>query len=132
MERVTGIGGFLFRSDDPSSLARWYAADLGVEEPPAAYEEGSWWQKAGPTVFAPMSSSADDHFGSEHQTWSINFRVADLHAMVIQLRGSGIEVAIHGQDYPNGRFAEMHDPDDSPIQLREPAGSDLHPPRPTS
>ena len=31
MERVTGIGGFFFRSSDPEALSRWYAANLGVD-----------------------------------------------------------------------------------------------------
>jgi predicted enzyme related to lactoylglutathione lyase len=31
---------------------------------------------------------------------------------------------VHAEDYPNGRFAELADPEGNPVQLWEPAGSD--------
>jgi glyoxylase I family protein len=49
--------------------------------------------------------------------------VRDLGAMVAQLRRSGIEVQEHEETYPNGRFAELTDPEGNPIQLWEPAGA---------
>jgi len=75
MERVTGIGGFFFRADDPDALARWYAEHLGVGFPPEAYEDDVWYQEAGPTVFAPFGPQ---HWESpqlgEHR-WGVNFRL---------------------------------------------------------
>ena len=50
----------------------------------------------------------------------LNFRVADLDAMVAQLRGVGIEVEVDPVEYPNGVFASLIDPDGNPIQLWEP------------
>lgn len=123
MERVTGIGGLFFRADDPSELARWYAEHLGVQPPPATYDERSWEQEAGPTVFAPFPSDSE-HFNRPDQQWAINFRVRDLDAMVAQLRRAGIEVKEDPQTYPNGRFADLTDPEGTPIQLWEPAGAD--------
>ena len=52
----------------------------------------------------------------------INFRVRDLDAMVAQLRGNGIEVSVDAETYPNGRFAQLYDPEGNPIQLWEPGG----------
>jgi predicted enzyme related to lactoylglutathione lyase len=63
------------------------------------------------------------HFGTSAQRWSINFRVRDLDAMMTQLRRDGIEVREHDETYPNGRFAELRDPEGTPIQLWEPAGA---------
>ena len=37
------------------------------------------------------------------------------------LRHAGIEVDEHEASYPNGRFAELSDPEGTPIQLWEPA-----------
>jgi predicted enzyme related to lactoylglutathione lyase len=64
------------------------------------------------------------HFRRPEQQWSINFRVRDLDAMVAQLRGAGITVEVHVEDYPNGRFAELVDPEGNPVQLWQPAGGD--------
>ncbi|AWB85511.1 VOC family protein [Mycetocola zhujimingii] len=121
MERVTGIGGLFFRAAQPESLSRWYATHLGVDPAPESYDEPSWWQQAGPTVFTAMSSNSP-HFGSAAHTWAVNFRVSNLEAMVNQLRSSGIDVDVDPEDYPNGRFASLLDPEGNSIQLWQPTG----------
>ena len=126
MERVTGIGGFFFRTQEPERLAEWYAEHLGVEPPPTSYDTSSWWQRPGPTVFAGMEEG--EHFGGSERSWSINFRVTDLEAMVQQLRGAGIDVEVDPQTYPNGVFASLRDPDGNVVQLWEPAGADARGP----
>jgi predicted enzyme related to lactoylglutathione lyase len=120
MERVTGIGGVFFRSSDPESLGRWYAEHLGIDEVPHSYGGEVWTQDAGPTVFAP--------FGAEHEGpplgpsgWGVNFRVSDLDAMVEQLRAAGTDVEVDAETYPNGRFAQLRDPEGNEIQLWQPA-----------
>lgn len=121
MERVTGIGGVFFRAGDPAGLAQWYEEHLGVTQVPASYDDQPWEQEAGPTAFAPFPADSDQ-FTRDDQQWSINFRVRDLDAMVAQLRAAGIDVEPHPEPYPNGRFAELIDPNGTPIQLWEPAG----------
>lgn len=123
MERVTGIGGLFFRASDPTELGRWYERHLGVGLPPESYAERSWEQESGPTVFAPFPVDSE-HFRRPEQQWSVNFRVRDLDAMIRQLRAAGIEVEPHDEVYPNGRFAELVDPEGNPIQLWQPAGAD--------
>lgn len=123
MERVTGVGGVFFRARDPERLTRWYSEHLGVDPPPASYEMSSWRQQAGPTVFAAMPTDSE-HFGDRTQQWAVNFRVDDLDAMVAQLSEAGIVVDVHAESYPNGRFADLHDPEGNPVQLWEPAGAD--------
>ena len=119
MERVKGIGGLFFRSKDPSNLAAWYQEYLGISLIPKFPEDTPWIQEAGPTHFVPFDSNTD-YFGRESQMWMVNFRVANLEAMVKQLQGSGIEVKVDTDDYPNGRFARLHDPEGNPIELWEP------------
>jgi glyoxylase I family protein len=123
VERVTGIGGLFFRAQDPGHLASWYAEHLGVDPPPESYDVGSWWQQAGPTVVAAMAADAE-HLGGGSQSWAVTFRVSDLEAMVRQLRSAGIPVDVDPEEYPNGRFAGLHDPEGNPIQLWQPAGAD--------
>ncbi len=127
MQRVTGIGGVFFRAQDPERLSAWYAAHLGVDPAPESYELTSWWQQAGPTVFTAMPADST-HFGDPSRTWAINFRVDNLDAMVRQLRAAGVDVTVDAEAYPNGRFADLHDPEGNPVQLWEPAGADLRDP----
>jgi hypothetical protein len=122
-QHVTGIGGFFFRSKDKASLARWYADHLGVDPVPTSYGGKAWTQEAGVTVFAPFSMDTT-MFGRAEQQWMINFRVRDLDAMVAQLREASIAVEVDPETYPNGRFAQLADPEGNPIQLWQPMPAD--------
>jgi predicted enzyme related to lactoylglutathione lyase len=119
MERVTGIGGFLFKARDPERLQAWYATHLGVDPVPQSPGDEPWRQEAGPTAFAAMPEDAD-MFGGADRSWAINFRVADLDAMVAQLRGAGVEVEVDPENYPIGRFATLKDPEGNVVQLWQP------------
>ncbi len=121
MEKVTGIGGLFFRARDPQALGRWYEQHLGVTLVPGDYDSPPWHAAAGPTIFAPFPADTD-YFGRPEQAWMVNFRVRDLAALAAQLRAAGIAVEIDPQDYPNGRFARLHDPEGNPIELWQPAG----------
>lgn len=123
MERVTGIGGFFFRSRDPEALADWYFTNLGVRRAPATYAEPTWRQQPGPTVFAPVPAESE-HLGPPENQWGINFRVRDLEVIVTQLRTSGIVVNVHREAYPNGRFADLQDLEGNSVQLWQPSGAD--------
>lgn len=119
-ERVDGIGGFFFKSENPAQLAAWYEEHLGINKTPTTYEEEPWQQTAGPTVFGVFNEKTK-YFGADEQQWMINFRVRDLDAMVTQLRTADIDVEVDSEVYPNGRFARLADPEGNPIQLWEPA-----------
>lgn len=117
MEKVLGIGGVFFRSKEPEALSRWYTKHLGID-----ISEAVWQQSNGPTVFCPFKHDTR-YFGRSDQQWMINFRVADLDAMVAQLQSYGVDVEIRPEEWDSevGRFARVHDPDGNPIELWEPA-----------
>lgn len=119
MEKVVGIGGLFFRSQYPAALAAWYEDHLGITPVPLAYDQPSWSQEAGPTVFAPFPADTT-YFDRPEQGWMVNFRVRDLDAIVGQLQAAGIAVKLDPESYPNGRFARTHDPDGNPVELWEP------------
>ena len=126
MARVTGIGGFFFRADDPDALNRWYAEQLGVVELESKdYDDDGWFQDRGETVISAFSRDSGGLSRRREQPWAINFRVDDLDWMVARLRGSGIEVEVHDEEYPNGRFAELADPEGNGIQLWEPNAASI-------
>jgi len=119
MQRVSGIGGLFFRAKDPQSLSQWYRDHLGIDPVPQDYDTKPWSQEAGLTVFAPFPEDTD-YFGRPEQSWMINFRVGDLDAIVKQLLEEGIEVKVDPEEYPNGRFARLADPEGNPVELWEP------------
>ena len=119
METVTGIGGFFFRARNPDALALWYQERLGVTTVPRSYGESAWRQREGDTVFAPFPQDSE-MIGPPEHTWMINFRVDDLDAIVAQLLAAGETVNVDSQRYPNGRFAEVRDPEGNGIQLWQP------------
>ena len=118
MEKVIGVGGVFFRARDPEALANWYLDHLGIAGPGPSI----WRQEAGPTVFMPFPEETE-YFGRPEQQWMINFRVADLDAMVEQLQAAGIAVERRDEwDSEVGRFARIHDPEGNPIELWQAAG----------
>ena len=121
MEKVTGIGGVFFRSKDPAALAEWYHDTLGVTPAPTDMTTPPWVAEGGVTVFAPFA--ADTEYFPQTQQVMINFRVADLDAMVAQLQAAGVEVFNETSMEGVGRFAHLHDPEGNAIELWEPAGS---------
>jgi len=90
---------------------------------PSSYEELPWRQEAGPTGFSPFPETTE-YFGDSKQAWMVNFRVRDLDAIAAQLQAAGIAIEVDAQQYPNGRFARLHDPEGNPIELWQPAGRD--------
>ena len=118
MEKVTGIGGFFFRSSDPKILENWYFTHFGINPAAMDYDGPVWRQEAGITVFAPFRQ-ASDYFG-EGKNWAINFRVRDLDRMVEQLRNANVEVTVDPELYPNGRFATLYDPEGNRVDLWQP------------
>ncbi len=115
MERVTGIGGLFFRSNEP---AHWYRDNLGVD----SSVDGSsvWQQEQGLTVFAPFEADTD-YFGRPEQQWMVNLRVHDLDAMLAQLRAAGADVDDTITDMDGvGRFGWVSDPEGNRIELWQP------------
>ncbi|NJM84087.1 MAG: VOC family protein [Tabrizicola sp.] len=117
MARVTGIGGIFFRARDPDGLADWYARHFRITPPGPQV----WQQEAGGTVFAPFR--ADSAYFAADKQWMLNLRVEGLDMMIARLRDSGLEVETRAEwdgDGAYGRFARVHDPEGTPIELWEP------------
>ena len=123
MEKVIGLGGVFWRSDDPERLAEWYRSRLGVDRVPSDHDTLPWQQQGGSTAFAPFRQDTT-YFAGERQQVMFNFRVRDLDAFVAQLRAMKEEVTEDPETYPNGRFARLHDPEGNAVELWEPTGSD--------
>ncbi len=119
MQKVLGFGGFFFRSKDPEALAGWYQEHLGINRAPTDMEMAPWITESGVTVFSPFDADSD-YFAAD-KTFMLNFRVADLDAMIAKLKSADIEVSHECEMEGIGRFARIHDPDGNAIELWEPA-----------
>jgi predicted enzyme related to lactoylglutathione lyase len=110
---VTGIGGLSFRAEDAKALVAWYKRHLGIGS-------DDWEPSTGPTVVAPFVKSTD-YFAADKQ-WMLNLQVSELDAFVEELSAAGIAVLKNPEwDTPEtGRFARIHDPEGSAIELWEP------------
>jgi glyoxylase I family protein len=117
--KVSGIGGFFFRSNDWEALTIWYRDNLGVDPLPETEGADAWRQEAGETAFTSRPGTVDQ-FGHPDRQWAICFRVPDLDGMVEQLRSAGTEVTVDPAVYSMGRFASLTDPEGNPIQLWQP------------
>ena len=88
MERVTGIGGVFFRARDPKALVAWYAEHLGVPVQDDGYVV--FTESRAAHVWSPFDPDTD-YWPAEKQGM-VNFTVADLDAMLAQLRKAGVVV----------------------------------------
>jgi len=125
MQRVTGIGGIFFKAHDPEALRAWYQRHLGIALNDQGFVVFAWTDAQTPdhpgtTVFSIFPSDSS-YFAPSAAPFMINFRVANLDALLEQLRSEGVEVDEHREDSENGRFAWITDPEGNRIELWEPA-----------
>lgn len=119
MERVTGIGGVFQRAGQQGAdLQAWYAEHLGVELTDWGVKPFEW-TPGGSTTWAVFDHDSD-YFGRPEQAFMVNFRVADLDAMLAQLRAAGVEVIDPVQESEFGRFAWAVDPEGNRFELWQP------------
>lgn len=118
MERVTGIGGIFFKARDPAALGAWYERHLGVT---LGWATGSVfrWETPGSTVWSPFAAETT-YFAPSAAPFMINYRVADLAAMLEQLRAGGVEVDAKTEESEYGKFGWCMDPEGNRIELWQP------------
>jgi predicted enzyme related to lactoylglutathione lyase len=123
MKRVTGIGGIFFTAKDPAALRAWYKTHLGVDvlDWGGAVFQWSDDPKAdgGMTVWSVNAADAD----APKQNFTINYRVADLPALLEALRAEGCNVLDKTDDSEFGKFGWVIDPEGNKVELWEPPGA---------
>ncbi len=124
MERVTGIGGVFFKARDPERLKESYRDHLGVPVNDDGFVVFDWRagdspERPGCTVWSLFAGDTT-YFAPSSAPFMINYRVADLDAMLAQLRAAGAEVDPRIEDGDYGRFAWVMDPEGNRIELWEP------------
>ena len=131
--RVTGVGVFFFKAQNPGKLGDWYRDHLGIALQPAGKSEQApqfyafhWREKdhpdsVGSTAWSIFPANTK-YFGPGDSQFMMNFRVANLERLLAQLRKEGVTVSDKIDDEANGRFAWAVDPEGHRIELCEPKG----------
>ena len=120
MAKVIGFGGVFFKARDPKTLAAWYETHLGLklEEFGGAlfFDDAA---RPGYVVWAPFAENTK-YFEPSAKPYMVNFRVDDLHALLAQLRGAGVQVDARVDESEFGRFGWIMDPEGNRVELWEP------------
>lgn len=124
MKKVTGIGGIFFKCNDPKKMGEWYKTHLGVDTNQwgATFEwlDASDPSQKGSTQWSPFSETTK-YFEPSTKEFMINYRVADLEALVAELRNEGVTIVDEIQTYNYGKFVHVMDMEGNKIELWEPA-----------
>ena len=124
MKKVTGIGGVFFKCKDPKKMKEWYKTHLGLNtnEYGATFEwrEESDSSKKGTTAWNPFPETTK-YFDPSTKDFMINYRVADLEALVEELRKEGVTIVDKMETYDYGKFVHIIDMEGNKIELWEPA-----------
>ena len=126
MKRVTGIGGIFFKSTDPKALSAWYKKHLGLDVSDwggALFNWGGEGSKAGVTVWSPFAQDTS-YMEPSASSFMINFRVADLDALLSALRTEGCTVLDKTDSSEQGKFGWVMDPEGNKIELWEPSNTE--------
>lgn len=123
MQRVTGIGGIFFKSADPKALAAWYRDHLGLDVADwggAVFQWGGEGSEAGMTIWSPFAQDSDK-MKPGSASFMLNFRVADLDALLAALRAEGCNVMDETDTASGfGKFGWVIDPEGNKVELWEP------------
>jgi len=124
MKKVTGIGGIFFKCKDPKKMMEWYKTHLGlnVTDYGATFEwkESVDSTKNGSTTWSPFSETTK-YFEPSAREFMINYTVADLEALVEELRKEGVTIVDNIETYDYGKFVHILDVEGNKVQLWEPS-----------
>ena len=122
MKRVTGIGGIFFKCKDPKTMREWYKTHLGLNTNQYGtvfeWRQASDSTKKGFTQWSPFNETTK-YFEPSTKDFMINYRVADLEALVEELKKEGVTVVDKIEAYDYGKFVHILDPEGNKIELWE-------------
>ncbi|HSX34119.1 MAG TPA: VOC family protein [Candidatus Saccharimonadales bacterium] len=124
MKRVTGIGGIFFKAKNPQVLQAWYKQHLGIDVQDWGGTSFQWADAdgapvAGTTAWSIMASE-DGTFAPGTAPFMVNYRVADLEALLEALKDEGCNVLDKTDSSEYGKFGWVIDPEGNKVELWEP------------
>ena len=120
-KRVTGLGGFFFKSEDPDATKNWYRKHLGMDTD--QYGCTFWWKDKEnsdcSTQWSPMKKDTE-YFKPSKKQFMMNFRVENLEKLLQVLKEEGVQIVGEMQTFDYGKFGWIMDPEGNKIELWEP------------
>lgn len=123
-KRVTGLGGFFFKTENPDKVKEWYGKHLGL--PVDQYGCTFWWKdKEGNDASTQWSPFKKDttYFQPSEKQFMMNFRVENLYELLATLKEEGVTIVGEVEEYDYGKFGWILDPEGNKIELWEPVDS---------
>lgn len=124
MNRVTGVGGIFFKAKDPKALRAWYKRHLGVDVQDWGGAAFRWadadGKPVGGTTAWYIGPPESDQFAPSTAPFMVNYRVADLRALLQALKEEGCNVLDKLDESEFGKFGWVLDPEGNKIELWEP------------
>ena len=123
MKKVTGIGGVFFKCKDPKKMKEWYKTHLGLNT--NDYGANFEWREAfdstkkGSTTWSPFPETTK-YFAPSTKDFMINYRVADLEALVVELKKEGVTIVDKMETFDYGKFIHIIDMEGNKVELWEP------------
>lgn len=119
--RVTGIGGFFFKTEDPDNIKNWYRDHLGLNTD--QWGCTFWWMDENgnkcSTQWSPFKEDTQ-YFAPSEKQFMMNFRVENLKELLKVLKSEGVTVVGKVEEYDYGKFGWILDPEGNKIELWEP------------
>jgi predicted enzyme related to lactoylglutathione lyase len=124
MKRVTGIGGIFFKAKDAPALRAWYKRHLAIDVQDWGGTAFTWADPEGKptdgTTVWSIGAEEGDQFAPSKSSFMVNYRVADLYALVAELKAEGCNVLDKIDDSEYGKFAWVIDPEGNKVELWQP------------
>ena len=124
MKRVTGIGGIFFKAKDAPALQAWYRTHLGIDVQPWGGAAFDWTdatgKPAGGTTAWLIAPESSKQFAPSAAPFMVNYRVADLHALLAALKAEGCNVLDKVDESEYGKFGWVVDPEGNKVELWQP------------
>jgi predicted enzyme related to lactoylglutathione lyase len=124
MRRVTGIGGIFFKAKDAPALWAWYKRHLGIDVQAWGGASFDWADAEGkPTAGTTawlIDPQESKHFAPSAASFMVNYRVDDLHALLVALKDEGCNVLEKVDESEYGKFGWVIDPEGNKVELWEP------------
>jgi predicted enzyme related to lactoylglutathione lyase len=120
-KRVTGLGGFFFKSTNPKTIKEWYKKHLGLNTD--EYGCTFWWKDKdgndGSTHWGPFNEDTS-YFDPSKKQFMMNFRVENLEELLDDLKREGVTVVGEIESFDYGKFGWIMDPEGNKLELWEP------------